>query len=102
MLKFRFEILLALAVAATMCAAGDSIPPFKITTKRDNDRVDVKVEKEKVTFSVHSPFGISQATIKPTGERWPDAVVLRLQLKGLENFKVTNGKVTLEGSASLQ
>ena len=29
-------------------------------------------------------------------------MVLRLHLKGLENFKVTNGKVKLEGSASLQ
>ena len=28
--------------------------------------------------------------------------MLRLHLKGLENFRVTNGKVKLEGSASLQ
>ena len=28
--------------------------------------------------------------------------MLRLHLKGLEKFKVTNGKVTLEASASLQ
>ena len=29
-------------------------------------------------------------------------MVLRLHLKGLENFKVTNGKTRLEASASLQ
>ena len=94
-------VILALATVATL-TADDGIPPFKITTKRDNDRVDVKAEKGKATFSTHSPFGISHAVIERTGETWPDAVVLRLHLKGLENFKVTNGKVRLEGSASLQ
>lgn len=93
--------LLVLAVAVTTASADDT-PPFQVTTKRDDDRVDVKAEKGKATFSIHSPFGISNAVIERTGEAWPDAVVLRLHLKGLENFKVTNGKTKLEGSASLQ
>ena len=93
--------LLILAVAVTTAAADDT-PPYKITTKRDNDKVAVKAEKDKVIFSVYSPFGISNAVIERTGEKWPDAVVLRLHLKGLENFKVTNGKIKLEASASLQ
>jgi hypothetical protein len=93
--------LLVLALAA-LTALADDPPPFKITAKRDDDRVDVKAEKDKVILSVQSPFGISQAVIERAGEKWPDAVVLRLHLKGLENFKVTNGKVKLEASASLQ
>ncbi len=93
---------LLLAIAAITTATADDTPPFKITTKRDNDRVEVKSEKDKATFSVHSPFGISNAVIERKGEKWPDAVVLRLHLKGLENFKATNGTVKLEGSASLQ
>ena len=94
--------LLILPVAVTTAAGDDNTPPLKVTTKRDDDRVGVKAEKDKVIVSVQSPFGISHAVIERTGEKWPDAVVLRLDLKGLENFKVTNGKVTLEGSASLQ
>ena len=93
--------LLVMAVAVTN-AADDEPPSFKITTKRDDDKVDVKIEKGKATLSVHSPFGISHTVIERGGEKWPDAVVLRLHLKGLENFKVTNGKVTLEGTALLQ
>lgn len=93
--------LLALALAATTAAADDP-PPFKVTTKRADDRVDVKSEKDKATISVHSPFGISHAVIERAGETWPDAVALQLHLKGLENFKVTDGKVKLEGSVSLQ
>ena len=93
--------LLVLAVTATLPAADDT-PPFNITTKRDDDKVDVKAEKGEVAFSIHSPFGISNAVIERAGEKWPDAVVLRLHLKGLESFSVTNGKVKLEGSASLK
>ena len=98
--SFAFGLLIQ--AFAVMTAAADDTPPFKITTKRDNDRVNVKSEKGKVVFSVHSPFGISNAVIERTGEKWPDAVVLRLHLKGLENFKVTTDKVKLEGSASVQ
>jgi hypothetical protein len=93
--------LIVLALAVTAAAAGDT-PPFKITTKQADDRVGMKVEKDKVIVWVQYPFGISQALIDRKDEKWPDAVVLRLHLKGLENFKVTKGKVKLEGSASLQ
>jgi hypothetical protein len=92
----------AMFVAVMSAAAADDTPPFKITTKRENDRVEVKTEKEKALFSVHSPFGISNAVIERKGEKWPDAVVLRLHLKGLENFRVTNGKATLDAAVSSQ
>lgn len=89
-------------IMSAVTAGDDKSPPFKITTKRDNDRVDVKIEKNKATFSVKSPFGISSAVIERTGEKWLDAVVLRLHLKGLENFRVTNDKVKLEAAVSSQ
>jgi len=92
--------LLVLTVTATTAAANDP-PPYKVTTKRDSDTVDVKAEKDKVTFSVRSTVGIGQAVVERAGEAWPDAVVLRLHLTGLEHFKVTGGKTTLEGSVSL-
>lgn len=95
--------LIAASIAfGSAVTAGDDKPPFKITTKRDNDRVEVKAEENKVLFSVHSPFGISHTIIERLGERWPDVVVLRLHLKGLENFSATNDKVKLEASVSSQ
>jgi hypothetical protein len=83
-------------------APKDHLTKFKITTKRDNDRVEVKAEKDKTVFLVHSPFGISNAVIERTGENWPDKVMLRLHLKGLENFRLTTEKVKLEASVSSQ
>lgn len=75
---------------------------FKITTKRDNDTVEVQADKKKTVFIVKSPFGISQAVIERKDEKWPDTVVLRLHLKGLESFKASNGKVMLDAAVSSQ
>ena len=80
--------------------AKDESPRFKITTKRDDDRVQITVEQEKSVLSVHSPFGIGQAVIERTNENWPDVLMLRLHLKGLESFEITNGKVTIHAAAS--
>lgn len=79
-------------------AAEDS--PFKITTKRDNDKVDVTSAKDRVIVSIRSPFRISQAVVERKHEKWPGTMVLQMHLKGLEHFKFANGTVTLEGSVS--
>jgi len=90
------------AVLSTGCTDVVKETQFKITTTRDNDKVEVKVEKDTAVFSVHSPFGISQTVIERTDGNWPDIVMLRLHLKGLENFKVSNGIITLEAAVSSQ
>lgn len=100
MTNYLISGLLVVAIAAT--AAADDKPPFKITTRRDNDTVEIRVDKEKTAFIVKSPFGISNAVIERKSEKWPDAVVLLLHLKGLESFQVTNDKVKLEASVSSQ
>lgn len=94
--------IVAVTILSVGCASAADESPFKITTKRDNDNVEVRVEKDKTVISVRSPFGISQAIIERADENWRDTVILRLHLNGLENFKVTNGKITLESALSSQ
>jgi hypothetical protein len=77
-------------------------PRFKITTRRRDDAVEVRPSQDKVILAVHSPFGISHAILERLDEHWPSAVVLRLHLKGLEHFRIANGKVTLEGSVAIR
>src|SRR5262249_38600854 len=92
----------------SFAAAGGGADPkkqagkFQITTKRADDTVGVRVEKGRTVFSVKSPFGISQAVIERQEDTWPKAVVLRLHLKGLERFRASNGKATLNAVASIQ
>ena len=94
--------IVVVAFLSVGCASAAEDPRFKITTKRENDKVEIKVESDKAVFSVHSPFGISQTVIERTDEDWSDIVMLRLHLKGLEHFKVSPGKVTLEAVVSSQ
>ena len=98
----NYSIAPVLVLTFSVMTCADDTPPFKIVTKRIDDQVDVKSEKDNVVFDVRSPFGISSATIERTTEQWPDKVVIQLRLKGLENFKVSTDKLNLEASASNQ
>jgi hypothetical protein len=80
----------------------DQLNKFKVMTKRKDDTVEVRAEKDKTLFIIKSPFGISQAVIEREGEKWPDSVVLRLHLKGLEKFQASNGKVKVDAAVSSQ
>jgi hypothetical protein len=101
-MKVALVILAVALIALTNHAAAEDgdAPKFKITTKKGDDSVTVVTEKERTVFVVKSPSGISQATIERTEEKWPETIVLRLHLKGLENFKAGNGKVTLHAAVS--
>ena len=84
---FSFAVFVFTALIGVLSTViADDTPPFKITTRRDTDKVEIKVEKDKTVFSVNSPAGISNTVIERTEDTWPDAVVLRLNLKGMESF----------------
>ncbi len=65
--------------------AGDPPARFTVTTRKADDTVAVGGDRERTTFDVRSPSGISRAVIGRTGAAWPKSVVVRLHLKGLEN-----------------
>ena len=97
-MTFNLIATLTVVLMATLnCIADD---PFKITTKRSDDCIDVKSKDDKAMFVIRSPFGISNATIERTTEQWPDKVVIQLRLKGLESFKLSTDKLKLEASVS--
>jgi len=80
---------------------GGASSKFKIMTKKDDDSVEVRADKDKTLFVVKSPSGISQAVIERKEDKWP-RVVVRLHLKGLERFRASNGKVMLDTAISFQ
>jgi hypothetical protein len=99
-------VILAVGLLPAVCYLDERVAPrkqvaeFKITTKRTDDSVQVRKEQGRVVFLIKSPFGISQAVIKRQGEQWPEAVGLRLHLKGLERFRVSNGRVAVDAAVS--
>lgn len=102
MLEHLTIVAVTICILISGCADVVKESQFNITTKRADDMVDVEVKDASMVFSVHSPFGISQAVIESTDGTWPEVMILRLHLKGLESFKVTNGEITIEGAVSSQ
>ncbi len=93
--------LIAISFMLCMGYTGATDPsPLKVLTKRDTDKVNVGAENGKTLLAIRSPTGISRAVIERRADDWPDTVMLRLHLRGLENLKITNGKETLEVSVS--
>jgi hypothetical protein len=100
-----FPVLLALSLFSQGDGrdAPDKPPAgFKITTRRADDAVTVRSDQGRTVITVKSPFGISQSVLERLGETWPEAVVLRLHLKGLSSFRASNGTVTPDAAVSLQ
>jgi hypothetical protein len=95
-------VISGIALADDGDAPKDQPAKFKITTKRTDDSVEVRADKDKTLFSVKCPFGISQAVIERADDKWPEGVVLRLHLKGLSSFRASNGKVTVDAAVSIE
>ena len=79
---------------------GDASHPgtavfYAIQCRKPADHVAVTVGADTTIFTVTSPSGIGSASIGRTGPAWPASVILRLDLKGLEEIvtmKVGNKK----------
>src|SRR6056297_2218162 len=84
LLAITFVFLTSILGMTDCVTANGNDPPFQITTKRDDDKVEVKAEEDKTYFLVQSPFGMGQAIIERSVDNWPTTVMLRLHLKGLE------------------
>lgn len=97
-IAFAF-VAIALTVALAPSSA-DEPQPIKITTKRSDDKTEIKVVGDAATIAIRSPSGISSALIERTDKTWPSKLVLQLHLKGLENLSLTNTKFTLHSSIS--
>ena len=73
---------------------------FDIATKKKEDHVAVTAADGKTVFDIHSRSGIGAADVTRKQDRWPESVVIRLHLGGLESFAVTSGKTRLTTSVA--
>lgn len=71
-------------------------PAFHATVGRKDSRIQFDAEGNTTIFDVTSEFGIDKATVTRLTDEWPKSMVVRLHLKGLESFKVSNGEVTVQ------
>ena len=77
---------------------GDAPAAFDIKCRKKDDAIAVSTEGDKTTFTVTSGSGIGGATVERKVNRWPDELILRVHLRGLESLTLSSGDVKLAAS----
>lgn len=96
-MKSGFLLCLMICVACASHTVSSQV--FEISYSQDKkDRIKVHSDSDKVLIEVSGEYGIGSGTIDLLKGQWPDLVVVRLKLKGLEGFIVSNGIVELDKS----
>ena len=96
-------ILLSLILAS--CAglpanAQAEEPVFLVTTKNQDDQIDVQYGNGASLIDIYSPTGIGSAKFKLESGNMPGEILLRLHLTGLEAFRLTSAQTSIAASGS--
>ena len=98
-MPIRFSLFALVAMAATTLLADEPQPAsFTCKPTKVQDQVTVTIEKERTLLDVVSPSGIGGTTVELSRGSWPSKVVVRLHLRGLEQFTSSSGRAKLDGS----
>lgn len=71
------------------------------TERANGDKIQITSKGKEILIEVSSASGIGEATIRLAEGDWPESVVLRFHLGGLEGLTITNGKVALRDLSRL-
>lgn len=77
-----------------------AVAELEASTRKDTSRVRIEQSGGNTVLDITSKTGIGVATITRKSEKWPETILVRLHLRGLESFKVENGKLAVEWSVS--
>ena len=79
--------------------SGDE-PVFSITLKNQGDQVNIQYDNDSALIDINSPFGIGSAKLDLESGAMPEKIVLRLHLKGLEEFHLVSAQTAIAASVS--
>src|SRR5262245_42454 len=88
---------LAASVALAGCGStgGGGAIVLKASADRPDARVTVGADTGQAVVEIFSPSGIGGAEVEITSAALPQAIVLRLHLRGLEQLRFTYGDTTV-------
>jgi len=81
---------------------SEPLPAIEVSElSRQTDKVVVFLDRSdtdrlNALIDISSEFGIGRATVKLAQGTWPESVTVRLHLRGLEGFTVSNGTTVME------
>ena len=97
--------LLMTCILLTGCAAPRGVPNtpapvFAVAADGDGNEVTASAEGETVVIDVHSQSGMGSAHVEHVSGALPESIVVRLYLKGLEEFRLSYDGTTITASVS--
>jgi hypothetical protein len=95
-----FSFLLISCASQPANAQSGGEPVFSVTTKNQDDKIDVQYENGVTSVDIHSPTGIGSAKFELESGSMPEKLILRLHLKGLEEFRLVSEQATIAASGS--
>ena len=90
-----FSIFLVSCASQPANAQAGGEPVFNVSTKNQDDRLDIKHENGVTAVDIHSPTGIGSATFDLVSGSMPEQLILRLHLTGLEEFRLVSDQTIL-------
>jgi hypothetical protein len=78
----------AAIIAALHGSSALQPPRFTVSAEGDGASLTVSDEGETIILDVRSRSGIGRATVKMVAGKLPEKIVLRLRVKGLEEFRL--------------
>lgn len=92
------QTLAILGLALASCSESEKeLPEFEVIfPKPTTDQIEIQPGLAKSIVELSSEFGIGKCTLRLVKGNWPEALVFRLHLRGLEGFELTTGEKRLE------
>ena len=92
-------VAIVVATATVRAAEPDDVSlDYHLATGHDETRVNVSLVEQSLVLDITSPRGIDHLHVRRKGIAWPEKLVVRLRLKGLEQFVIATDTDSLAWS----
>ena len=96
----RILLLIGLLVSLMGCKMVSEEPVIEVDVRKDGDVVETAVVDNTAIFDIYSQIGIGDATVTLVNGEWPQTILFRVYLTGLEEFKFIYGNTEVYVSVS--
>jgi hypothetical protein len=86
--------------ACTFLPASTQPATYTAEPLKGDPHVTFNTTGGRLLIDITSPTGIGSAAIEKTSSQWPDKIVMRLHLKGLESFTFQYADTTIDVAVS--
>ena len=97
----RWLLLMGLMVLGLAgCKMVSEEPEIEVVVRKDGDVVETAVIDDTAIFDIYSQIGIGDAEVKLLNSEWPETILFRVYLTGLEEFKFAYDDTVVTTSVS--